>query len=175
MSKLIKQRPAPLQINTNNTNNTQNKTNNKRKFDEICAINGVTRIKTIGDAYMAACGIEQDFQDHAHRIVASGLEFINYLALRNETSKFLWKCRIGVHSGSVIGGIVGTSRFVYDIMGDNVNIASRVESNGVPMRVTITHETKELLNGSHALESIGIIELKGKTPRELFVVIDPLK
>ena len=145
------------------------------KFDEICAINGVTRIKTIGDAYMAACGIEQDFQDHAHRIVASGLEFINYLALRNETAKFLWKCRIGVHSGSVIGGIVGTSRFVYDIMGDNVNIASRVESNGVPMRVTITHETKELLNGSHALESIGIIELKGKTPRELFVVIDPLK
>jgi adenylate cyclase len=144
------------------------------KFDEICTTNGVTRIKTIGDAYMAACGIEQEFQDHAHRIVKSGLEFINFLTMRTETTNLVWRCRIGVHSGSVIGGIVGTSRFVYDIMGDNVNIAARVESNGVPMRVTVTEETKQLLNGIYALESIGMTELKGNTPRELFAVIDTL-
>ena len=82
------------------------------KFDEICARNGVTRIKTIGDAYMAACGIEKESQDHAHRVVASGLEFISFLALRNQTTNFLWKCRCGVHSGSGSGGIVGTSRIV---------------------------------------------------------------
>ena len=140
------------------------------QFDEICASLGVTRIKTIGDAYMAACGIEQAFQDHAHRIVKSGMEFIRYLNLRNESSEFLWQCRIGVHSGNVIGGVVGKSRFVYDIMGDNVNIAARVESSGVPMRVTITEETKALLNDIYPLESIGITELKGKSPRELFTI-----
>jgi class 3 adenylate cyclase len=140
------------------------------QFDEICSKNGVTRIKTIGDAYMAACGIEQKFQDHALRIVKAGLEFIRYLNLRNESSNFLWRCRIGVHSGNVIGGVVGKSRFVYDIMGDNVNIAARVESNGVPMRVTITQETKDLLGDIYRLESIGITEIKGKAPRELFTI-----
>lgn len=140
------------------------------QFDEICSKNGVTRIKTIGDAYMAACGIEQKFQDHALRIVKAGLEFIRYLNLRNESSNFLWRCRIGVHSGNVIGGVVGKSRFVYDIMGDNVNIAARVESNGVPMRVTITQETKDLLGDIYRLESLGITEIKGKAPRELFTI-----
>jgi adenylate cyclase len=139
-------------------------------FDEICQRNEVTRIKTIGDAYMAVCGLNGDVTNHASQMVESALAFIEFLKERNQTQELQWNCRIGIHSGSVIGGIVGKTRFVYDIMGDDVNIASRVESNGIPLRVVITNETRMRLASHFTTDSIGSFVLKGKGERELFTV-----
>ena len=139
-------------------------------FDEICDSEGAARIKTIGDAYMAATGLSQNDEEHASRLVRVAQKFIAYLEQRNRHSKQMWQCRIGVHSGEVIAGIVGKHRFIYDILGDDVNIAARVESNGIPMRVTITDSTRRLLTKNETTTSISTVNLKGKGLMELFVV-----
>ena len=139
------------------------------EFDEICARNNGMRIKTIGDAYMATTGIGSDSTDHAKEMVTIAHDFIEYLEKRNEVSKQAWTCRIGIHSGEVIAGIVGKSRFIYDILGDSVNIAARVESNGTPMKVTVTHATKSLVDSGFHYESKGNVMLKGKGEMELFL------
>ncbi len=140
------------------------------EFDEICARNNGMRIKTIGDAYMATTGIGSDNTNHAKEMVTIAHEFIDYLERRNSVSKQAWTCRIGVHSGEIIAGIVGKSRFIYDILGDSVNIAARVESNGTPMKVTVTHATKSLIENGFQYESKGNVMLKGKGEMELFIV-----
>ena len=138
-------------------------------FDEICLKHNVTRIKTIGDAYMATAGLGNNDAEHAVHLVRTGIDFINYLKQRNETSKYQWQCRIGIHSGNVIAGIIGKNRFAYDILGDDVNIAAKVESAGVPMKVTITEATKQLCTNFES-ESIGKVMLKRRGEMELFVV-----
>lgn len=139
-------------------------------FDEICSKHHATRIKTIGDAYMATTGLGTDDKNHAVNLVSTGIDFINYLNHRNQTAEFKWQCRIGIHSGSVIAGIIGKNRFAYDILGDDVNIAAKVESAGVPMKVTITEATKQLCGEQFISESIGKVMLKRRGEMELFVV-----
>jgi adenylate cyclase len=139
-------------------------------FDEICSKHHATRIKTIGDAYMATTGLGTDDKNHAVNLVNTAIDFINYLNNRNQTAAYKWQCRIGVHSGSVIAGIIGKNRFAYDILGDDVNIAAKVESAGVPMKVTITEATKQLCANEFVSESIGKVMLKRRGEMELFVV-----
>ncbi len=139
-------------------------------FDEICSKHHATRIKTIGDAYMATTGLGTDDKNHAVNLVNTAIDFINYLNNRNQTAAYKWQCRIGVHSGSVIAGIIGKNRFAYDILGDDVNIAAKVESAGVPMKVTITEATKQLCANEFISESIGKVMLKRRGEMELFVV-----
>jgi class 3 adenylate cyclase len=117
---------------------------------------------------MAVSGIHQPTEQHAFNLVKTALSFIEYLEKRNETSSQEWRCRIGVHSGKVIAGIIGKTRFIYDIMGDDVNIAARTESAGSPMKVTITPATHSLVQGQFKLQSAGISHLKGKGEMELF-------
>jgi len=137
----------------------------------LALLNDVTRIKTIGDAYMAVAGIGSDNNDHAANLVNFGLEMINYLQEKNKNSSIEWKCRIGIHSGEIISGVVGKSRFQFDVMGDNVNIAARVESNSRAMSVAITEETKALLLPEQfQFETLGSVHLKGKGERNLFFV-----
>jgi adenylate cyclase len=139
-------------------------------FDDICSQKGGARIKTIGDAYMAATGILEDDEIHASRLVDIGLSFIEYLTERNLKSQQQWHCRIGIHSGSVIAGIIGKSRFVYDVLGDDVNIAARVESAGTSMRVTVTDFTAHQIQPHFSLESVGEVYLKGKGEMLLHLV-----
>lgn len=139
-------------------------------FDEIATRNNVTRIKTIGDAYMAVAGINADETNHAENMVNAGLSFIDYLNERNKSSINQWKCRIGIHSGEIITGIVGKSRFQFDIMGDNVNIASRVESNGETMEVVVTNAVLERISKSYLTEELGVKTLKGKGDMMLYIV-----
>jgi class 3 adenylate cyclase len=140
-------------------------------FDRICEENKTTRIKTIGDAYMAVSGIHQPSHEHAHDLIKSALSFIDYLEERNRQGEQQWKCRIGVHSGKVIAGIIGRTRFIYDVVGDDVNIASRTESAGSPMKVTVTPATRQLLADDFELTSAGVFNLKGKGELELYQVI----
>ena len=140
-------------------------------YDDLAQLHQVTRIKTIGDAYMAVAGIGSNNSDHATNLVHFGLKMIDYLHSKNSMSAIEWKCRIGIHSGEIISGVVGKSRFQFDVMGDNVNIAARVESNGRPMSVAITEETKSLLlQEKFQFEPVGSVYLKGKGNRELFFV-----
>jgi adenylate cyclase len=140
-------------------------------FDDICFELGGTRIKTIGDAYMAATGVLDLDPKHASRMVQIGLRFIQYLEQRNSGQSLQWNCRIGVHSGSVIAGIVGKSRFIYDVMGDDVNIAARVESAGTSMRVTITDYTASIISNDFIIEPVGQVMLKGKGEMMLHRVV----
>ena len=139
-------------------------------FDSICEENKTTRIKTIGDAYMAVSGIHAPADEHAEQLVSTALSFIEFLENRNRESTQHWRCRIGVHSGKVIAGIIGKTRFIYDVVGDDVNIASRVESAGTPMAVTISPATLSMIGNRFHTVSAGIANLKGKGEMELFRV-----
>lgn len=137
-------------------------------FDSICEQYGAMRIKTIGDAYMATTGLQNPSDDHAAEMIQTAQAFIDYLHQRNTESSHQWQCRIGVHSGKVIAGIIGKTRFIYDIVGDDVNIAARVESAGTPMKVTFTAHTLDLLQDRYNYNSVGNVYLKGKGEMELF-------
>ena len=141
-------------------------------FDSICHNHKTTRIKTIGDAYMAVSGLHASNEEHAIDLVRVGLAFIEYLKTRNAEHKHTWECRIGIHSGKVVAGIIGKTRFIYDVLGDDVNIAARVESAGTPMRVTITPATRNLMGDKLQTQSAGIASLKGKGELELYTVGD---
>lgn len=138
-------------------------------FDAIAQRWGVTRIKTMGDGYMAVCGIDGRTEAHASRLAAAALEMVEAVRLRAEEGAYPWACRIGLHAGSLMSGIVGTTRFQFDVMGDSVNVAARVESNGEPMSVTVSEEFLAALDPNQAdATSLGIHELKGKGARELW-------
>ena len=131
-------------------------------FDVVAAERGVEKIKTIGDAYMAAAGLPVAREDHADALVQMGLKMIEVLTdLRDELGLAL-EMRIGIHSGPVAAGIIGESRFLYDVWGDTVNLAARLEASGKPGVIHISDETRRLLSQSYHLVPTGGVNLKGK-------------
>ena len=139
------------------------------EFDHIMDRNGCIRIKTLGDGYMAACGVEKSKNDHAEKLAIAGLQMIQHL--KNRSGKIKWQCRIGLNSGTAISGIIGKQRFQFDLIGDDVNIAARVESNGLPMSLTCTKSTALILPPEKfKVETIGHKQLKGKGEIELFKI-----
>ena len=110
------------------------------RFDELVAELGLEKIKTIGDAYMAAGGLPEPLDDHAARAVDLGLAMIDAAAKEGDALANV-RLRVGVHSGPVIGGVIGHRKFAFDIWGETVNIASRLESHGIPGRVHVSAAT----------------------------------
>ena len=132
------------------------------RIDVLVHKHGLEKIKTIGDAYMVAAGIPIRRDDHAEAIVAFAFDLKNAMAdFNTETGRNL-RLRIGINSGPVTAGVIGKLRFLYDLWGDSVNTASRMESHGIPDEIHVTEETRRLLNDSYAFEERGEIDVKGK-------------
>lgn len=139
-------------------------------FDDICDELGVEKIKTIGDAYMAAAGLPKPCADHARRCVRAGLRMLDYLEQRNRTAAFKWSLRVGVHSGPVVTGVVGKRKYAFDVWGDTVNIASRMESAGEAGRVNISAYTYDLIREEFECEYRGKVDAKGKGQIDMYFV-----
>jgi len=138
-------------------------------FDEIMIKYDCERIKTMGDAYLAVCGMPQKNEKHAEMMLRSAVEIIEHIKKRNETSKIEWKLRLGMHSGQVVGGIVGVKKYIYDVFGDTINTASRMESYSEPMHVNLSEQTYHIVKDSEFIHEKNIIfekrapvEVKGK-------------
>ncbi len=131
-------------------------------FDGITRRLGLEKIKTIGDAYMVVGGLPEARPDHAEAVVELALEMQAEMARLREVSDLALNLRIGIASGPVVAGVIGRHRFLYDLWGDTVNTASRMESHGVVGRIQVTEATTRLLPGRYRFEDRGEIEVKGK-------------
>ena len=132
------------------------------RFDSIADRYGLEKIKTIGDCYMAAAGLPVPVEDHAIRAAHMALDMMEAMERFNEESRYQLKVRVGISTGSVVAGVIGKRKFLYDLWGDIVNTASRMESHGVAGRIQVTDSTREHLSEPFMLEERGIIHVKGK-------------
>jgi adenylate cyclase len=130
-------------------------------FDTIVEKHGVEKIKTIGDCYMMVGGLPNHRDDHAHVVAEAALEMVDALAELNKKNGTELEMRIGIHSGPVIAGVIGKIKFTYDLWGDTVNVASRMESSGLPGRIHLSEQTKATLDSHFDLEERGMVECKG--------------
>ena len=142
-----------------------------KKFDEITSKHKVEKIKTIGDAYLAVCGLPTADPKHAENVVAAALEINTFMQdrlakLGNKT----FDIRLGIHSGHVVAGIVGVKKFAYDIWGDTVNTAARMEQNSEPGKVNISETTYDLVKEKFNCEYRGEIDAKGKGMMKMYYV-----
>jgi adenylate cyclase len=131
------------------------------RFDELAATCGVEKIKTIGDSYMAVAGAPEPRADHAQAAMELARGMLRALADARSRLGLALELRIGLASGSVVGGVIGQKRILFDLWGDTVNVASRMESSGVPGRIQVAQSTRELLRDSCSFEERGPVEVKG--------------
>ncbi|MDE3251200.1 MAG: tetratricopeptide repeat protein [Bacteroidota bacterium] len=143
-------------------------------FDDIIERNDLEKIKTIGDAYMCAGGIPTEYENHTLNMVKAGLEMQQYIEQQNEKRRAmgepLWELRIGIHVGPVVAGVVGKKKYAYDIWGNTVNIASRMESNGEPGRVNISSTTYESIRHHYNCTHRGKISAKNVGEIDMYFV-----
>ncbi len=131
-------------------------------FDGIADNRGLEKIKTIGDAYMAVAGIPVPAADHVARAAHMALDMMDALDAFNKRNGYMLQMRIGIDSGAVVAGVIGRRKFIYDLWGDTVNTASRMESNGVAGRIQVAESTRQRLSAPFMFEERGAIDVKGK-------------
>ena len=139
-------------------------------FDDIVKNHGVEKIKTIGDCYMLVGGLPNPRDDHAHAVADTALEMVQALERINKNRDIDLAMRIGIHSGPVVAGVICKIKFTYDIWGDTVNVASRMESSGLPGKIHISEQTMAELNSQFNLEERGMVECKGLGQVKTFFV-----
>ncbi len=130
-------------------------------FDRISEQFGCERIKTMGDAYLAISGMPDPNPDHARAVVICATRFVRYLERRNSTNPRKWRCRVGIAMGSVVGSVVGVQKYVYDIFGPAVNLASRLQEFAEPMSIVAHAEMRDMLIEEFKLTDLGHREVRG--------------
>ncbi|WP_419901257.1 adenylate/guanylate cyclase domain-containing protein [Kiloniella sp.] len=141
-------------------------------FDRIGEQYGCERIKTIGDAYIAVSGLPEPMPDHAQAVANTAIRFVRYLERRNEGHSNQWLCRIGIATGSVVGSVVGIQKYVYDVFGPAVNLASRLQGCSEPMEITTHKLLRDSLKEEFLVEAAGTEDLKGFGEQQLFKIRD---
>jgi guanylate cyclase len=142
-------------------------------FDELAERWGLEKIKTIGDCYMVAAGVPTPRADHARALALMALDMLEAMRSSDDVGHLGLELRVGINSGPVVAGVIGRKRFLYDLWGDAVNTASRMESYGTPGRIQITRTTYELLADDFECEPRGTIAVKGKGEVEAWYLIGP--
>jgi guanylate cyclase len=142
-------------------------------FDMLAERYQLEKIKTIGDCYMVAAGVPTPRSDHAQALALMALDMIEAMRSSDEVGHLGLELRIGINSGPVVAGVIGRKRFLYDLWGDAVNTASRMESQGTPGRVQVTRATYELLADEFVCEPRGSVMIKGKGEMEAWYLVGP--
>ena len=140
------------------------------RFDDAAHELGIEKIKTVGDAYMAVCGMPVQVPDHAERMVRMAIRMVHITREHAMEYKVDMKLRVGINSGPVVAGVIGKSKYIYDLWGDTVNLASRMESGGMPDTIQVTRPVYEKLKDEFVFESRGSIEVKGKGSVEAWLL-----
>jgi class 3 adenylate cyclase len=136
------------------------------RFDEICEAHGLEKIKVIGDSYMCVGGLPAPTPEHAQAAVAAALEMQTFIETRRlqhlQQGRPYWQMRVGIHTGPVVAGVVGKHKFSFDVWGDTVNTASRLEGAGEPGRINISTATFNKINPYYSCHYRGELTVKGK-------------
>jgi adenylate cyclase len=140
-------------------------------FDALVDKFGVEKIETVGDEYMAACGVPRACPDHAQSLARMALKMCEYIAVLPPREGRRLDIRIGIHSGPIVAGVIGRKKFAFELFGDTVNTASRMQSHGVPGKIHISQTTYELLKDDFICEPRGKVEIKGKGAMETWFVV----
>lgn len=131
-------------------------------FDTLVDDHGLEKIKTIGDAYMAVAGVPRPVEDHADRGARMALAMLAAVRAFNERHRLRWSIRIGMHSGPLMAGIIGSRKFAYDLWGDTVNLASRLEAQGEPDRIHLSGDTAALIRDRFAVHELGLVSIRNR-------------
>ncbi|WP_422010988.1 adenylate/guanylate cyclase domain-containing protein [Reyranella sp.] len=140
------------------------------RFDVAASELGIEKIKTVGDAYMAVCGLPVPVPNHAERMVRMAIRMVHITREHAMEHGVSMKLRVGINSGPVVAGVIGKSKYIYDLWGDTVNLASRMESGGIPDSVQVTRPVYEKLKDQFVFEARGELEVKGKGKVEAWVL-----
>lgn len=139
-------------------------------FDSLVDVHGLEKIKTIGDAYMAVAGVPNPVEDHALRAARMALAVQKALVIFNKNNGVEWSVRMGIHSGPLMAGIIGSRKFAYDLWGDTVNLASRLESQGEAGRIQISEETSKLIEAEFSVSPIGVVDIRNRGEIPVFKI-----
>ncbi|PKB79165.1 MAG: hypothetical protein BZY88_14775 [SAR202 cluster bacterium Io17-Chloro-G9] len=132
------------------------------QFDELTEQYGLEKIKTIGDAYMVAAGLPNPRPDHAEAVADMALDAQQMVGRFSQEQQISLQVRVGINTGPVVAGVIGTKKFIYDLWGDTVNTAARMQTYGVEGAIQVSQETHRQLGDRYSFEDRGLIEMKGK-------------
>ncbi len=140
-------------------------------FDRISLRYRCERMKTIGDAFLFASGVPEPDANHAANVAGAALEMIEFLKNRNRDAEYCWDIRVGINSGPLVGGVVGTEKYLYDIFGDTVNIAARMEEIARPMQANVSNMSFGLLKDNFCFSEGIDVDLKGKGKQLVYTLL----